>query len=166
MIWRFDFSRRALAWLLGISFVAGTGLELREQWLGRSAAGESRIVSLGIDPALAKIADSLHQVKVEELSRPININTATAAELDLLPGVGPSIAAKVLAYRESRSFGDITHLLRVKGIGRKTFKKLKPFLTIDGETTLRAAGEAKPTSSGDSSQTDDADDIDDAASES
>ncbi|MCA9658409.1 MAG: helix-hairpin-helix domain-containing protein [Myxococcales bacterium] len=101
-----------------------------------------------------------------ELAGTININTATAAELDLLPGVGPSIAAKVLAYRESRSFGDITHLLRVKGIGRKTFKKLKPFLTIDGETTLRAAGEAKPTSSGDSSQTDDADDIDDAASES
>ena len=118
-------------------------------------------VALASTFALATLASA-----APELAGTININTATAAELDLLPGVGPSIAAKVLAYRESRSFGDITHLLRVKGIGRKTFKKLKPFLTIDGETTLRAAGEAKPTSSGDSSQTDDADDIDDAASES
>jgi competence protein ComEA len=84
-----------------------------------------------------------------ELAGTININTATAAELDLLPGVGPSIAAKVLAYRESRSFGDVTHLLRVKGIGRKTFKKLKPFLTTDGATTLRVAGEGTSTGAGD-----------------
>ncbi|MCA9635641.1 MAG: helix-hairpin-helix domain-containing protein [Myxococcales bacterium] len=71
-----------------------------------------------------------------ELSGRININTATEAELDLLPGVGPSIAHKVITYRESKPFGDITHLLRIKGIGRKTFAKLKPFLSIDGATTL------------------------------
>lgn len=94
-----------------------------------------------------------------ELAGQININTATAAELDLLPGVGPSIAAKVLAYRESRSFGDVTHLMRVKGIGRKTFKKLKPFLAIDGDTTLRIDGDkAKPAKA--TSDDDDADTVD------
>ena len=75
-----------------------------------------------------------------ELSGQVNINTATEGQLDLLPGIGPSIAKKVLAYRTSKNFGDITHLMRIKGIGRKTFNKLKPYLIVDGTTTLTVAG--------------------------
>ncbi|MCB1059727.1 MAG: helix-hairpin-helix domain-containing protein [Calditrichaeota bacterium] len=132
MIWRFDFSRRALAWLLGISFVAGTGLELREQWLGRSAAGESRIVSLGIDPALAKIADSLHQVKVEELSRPININTATAEMLDRLPGIGPVLASRIIDEREEHGpFATVDELERVPGIGPKKLAAMRDRIIVE-----------------------------------
>lgn len=77
-----------------------------------------------------------------ELAGQVNINTATEGELDLLPGVGPSIAKKVIAYRKSKKFADITHLMRIRGIGRKTFAKLKPFLSVEGQTTLHVAGAA------------------------
>lgn len=86
-----------------------------------------------------------------ELAGQVNINTASESELDLLPGVGPSIAKKVIAYRKSKKFGEITHLMRIRGIGRKTFSKLKPFLAVEGQTTLHVIGNSekknsKPTS--------------------
>jgi DNA uptake protein ComE-like DNA-binding protein len=67
----------------------------------------------------------------------LNINTATSSHWQLLPGVGPAIAGRILAHREKRSFSDPLHLLRVKGIGRKTFAKMQPYLSLKGENTLR-----------------------------
>lgn len=67
----------------------------------------------------------------------ININTASSSQWQLLPGVGPAIAGRILAYREKRPFRDPLHLLRVKGIGRKTFAKMRPYLSVKGETTLQ-----------------------------
>ena len=61
----------------------------------------------------------------------ININTADAAELDKLPGIGPARAADILAYRESNgSFESIEELKNIKGIGDKTFENLKDLVTI------------------------------------
>ena len=91
---------------------------------------------------ISALAISTPASAAPELSGQININTATEGQLDLLPGIGPSIAKKVLAYRSSKEFGDITHLMRIKGIGRKTFNKLKPYLSIDGANTLQAVGTA------------------------
>jgi competence protein ComEA len=69
----------------------------------------------------------------------INLNTATAAELELLPGVGPATAEKIIAYRERYTFRSITHLMRIKGIGRKRFEAMRPYLAVEGETTLHVA---------------------------
>ena len=66
----------------------------------------------------------------------VNIQTATQAELELLPGIGSSKAAAIVAYRERRPFQRIEHLMRVRGIGRATFRRLRNMLTIDGPTTL------------------------------
>lgn len=56
----------------------------------------------------------------------ININTATAEELDALPGVGPSRANDIIAYRDSNEgFSSLEDLKNVSGIGDKTFEKLK-----------------------------------------
>ena len=57
----------------------------------------------------------------------ININTATLAELDTLPGVGPSTAQRIL---DGRPYGKIEDLMRVKGIGQATFDKLKDHITV------------------------------------
>ena len=89
---------------------------------------------------ISALAISTPASAAPELSGQININTATEGQLDLLPGIGPSIAKKVLAYRSSKEFGDITHLMRIKGIGRKTFNKLKPYLSVEGANTLQAVG--------------------------
>ena len=62
---------------------------------------------------------------------PININTATAEQLDLLPEIGPVLAQRIVAYRNA--FGDfesIEDLLRVNGIGHKTLDKIRNYITV------------------------------------
>ncbi len=78
-----------------------------------------------------------------ELDGKLNINTATEEEWDLLPGVGPSTAAKLVAYRKRHPFKDVLHVMRIKGIGRKTFAKMKPYLSLTGPTTLHVVGAGK-----------------------
>jgi competence protein ComEA len=64
-------------------------------------------------------------------SAPININTATAAELETLPGVGPATAARILEYRQKNGpFKKIEDLMNVRGIGEKTFLTLKPMIAV------------------------------------
>ena len=70
----------------------------------------------------------------------VNLNTATAAELDLLPGVGPATAEKILAYRERHPFQRPGQLMRIKGIGKKKFARIRAYLVVEGETTLHVAG--------------------------
>lgn len=66
----------------------------------------------------------------------VNLNTASAEELQRLPGVGPSRAVAIVAYREQHPFRRIEELMRIRGIGRATFRRLRPMLTLEGPTTL------------------------------
>jgi competence protein ComEA len=72
-----------------------------------------------------------------ELEGQVNLNTATQEQLELLPGIGPAMAKKIIDYRTAKPFAEPMQVVRIKGIGRKTFEKLKPMLTVKGETTLR-----------------------------
>ncbi len=61
----------------------------------------------------------------------VNINTADEKTLDSLPGVGPSTAQAIIQYRESEgSFSAPEDLMKVKGIGKGKFEKLKDKITI------------------------------------
>ncbi|KAB2879213.1 helix-hairpin-helix domain-containing protein [bacterium] len=61
----------------------------------------------------------------------ININEATAAELSGLPGVGEKIAERIVEYRNKKGhFRSVDDLKNVKGIGKKMFAKIKPFVEI------------------------------------
>jgi competence protein ComEA len=69
----------------------------------------------------------------------VNINTAGEAELRRLPGVGPSRAAAIVALRQRvQRFHAADDLLRVRGIGRAGMRRLRPYVTLSGETTLTA----------------------------
>jgi len=69
----------------------------------------------------------------------LNLNTASAEQLQLLPGVGPAKAERVVAWRGKHgTFKRVADLRKVKGFGYKSLKKLEPYLDIKGETTLRA----------------------------
>ena len=61
----------------------------------------------------------------------VNINTASAAELEALPGIGAAMAARIVEYRQKNGpFKKIEDLMNVRGLGEKNFLKLKPQLTV------------------------------------
>ena len=61
----------------------------------------------------------------------IDLNAATAMELETLPGVGPRTAERILEYRrEHGAFERIEDLMDIRGIGERTFLRLKPLVTV------------------------------------
>lgn len=106
------------------TFVLGTALLAA----GPAAAAQQQVASPSV---LATMLAATTQLEGK-----INLNTASEKELELLPGIGPAVAQKLVAYRAKHKFGDTTHVMRIKGIGRKTYDRIKPFLAVEGETTL------------------------------
>jgi competence protein ComEA len=63
----------------------------------------------------------------------LNLNNATAADLDALPGIGPVIAKRIITFRQAHGpFKKIDDLLEVSGIGPKKLEKIKPYLVLGG----------------------------------
>jgi competence protein ComEA len=61
----------------------------------------------------------------------VNINTATVEQLDKLPGIGPKVAARIIEHRQKNGpFKKVEELMNVKGIGEKSFLKLKSQVTV------------------------------------
>jgi competence protein ComEA len=68
----------------------------------------------------------------------VNINTASASELELLPGVGAQRAAAIVAVRKKRGgFRRPEDLIEVEGIGQVLLERMRPHLVIEGSTTAR-----------------------------
>ena len=64
----------------------------------------------------------------------VNINTASAAELEALPGIGAKTAARIVEYRQKNGpFKKIEELMNVRGVGEKNFLKLKSQITVAGK---------------------------------
>jgi len=62
---------------------------------------------------------------------PVNLNTATASELQQVPGIGPSTADKILKMRKSYGpFKSVDDLRAIKGIGPKRMEKMRKYLTV------------------------------------
>ena len=67
----------------------------------------------------------------------VNLNTADAAQLSLLPRIGAKAAQRIIDYRrEHGRFNKTSDLMQVKGIGDKKYRSLAAYLTVDGKTTL------------------------------
>ena len=76
--------------------------------------------------------------KAPGLEGQININTATAEQLVLLPGLGKKTADAVIEYRtKNGNFKAVDDITKVKGIGAKKLEKIKSYLVLEGETTLK-----------------------------
>lgn len=90
--------------------------------------GEQIVVGrAGVPPA----ASAAPSVAGSTLGAPVNLNTADAAALDTLPGVGPVTAAAILEWREQHGgFTAVEELLEVSGIGEATLAEIAPHVTL------------------------------------
>jgi len=92
---------------------------------------------LPVPPATPEVPSTpLSQRHVREFSRPsappaLDVNRANQQDFERLPGIGPVLARRIVEYRESRgAVQDIEQLRRVKGIGKKTFERIRAFVAV------------------------------------
>ena len=88
------------------------------------------IVSIGSPPVFGEQSAKSTSQASSELR--IDLNTATEEELTKLPGIGDTVAARIIAYRdENGGFEKIEEIMNVKGIGEKTFLKFRDKLYVN-----------------------------------
>ncbi len=85
------------------------------------ALQESMAPVASSSPRASSGTQTIHKVK---------LGTATQADLEQLPRIGPKIAQSILAYREQHGFKSVEELTKIKGIGPKTLAQLKPYLEL------------------------------------
>lgn len=135
----FTQQERILAGILAFGLILGYIVKFIRDGFSDEAQG---IVQTGVDSSIVNFYSKMGNLtdKKESEIRPIgdrgkmvNINTATENELELLPGIGPTLAKRIIIKRkELNQFKAIDDLIQVKGIGDKLFLKIHPFISIGG----------------------------------
>lgn len=71
----------------------------------------------------------------------LNLNTATVEQLEALPGIGPKTAELIVQYRQKNGpFKKVEELMNIRGIGEKSFLRLKPLLAVTPRTEKAGGG--------------------------
>ena len=113
-------------------------------YIGRNSSSASRLVESGATVFLEEDAAAEPKEDPAEDPQPaappepsttsekkLNLNTATAEQLATLPGIGETLAQRIIAYREEYGeFVSIEELESVRGIGQKTLENLREFVTV------------------------------------
>lgn len=103
-------------------------------FLGRNPAGGSVTVSVPARQVSAAVsAETQAEPSLQAASLPVNINTADAAELAALPGIGEVLAQRILDYRRVHGvFSAVEQLTNVEGIGEGKLETILELITIGG----------------------------------
>ena len=109
---------------LSAALLLGTGLALVDRY-DPEAMEEFHVVRAAVEvPAGAPAAD--------REPAPVAVNSATAAQLETLPSIGPKTAARIIGFRERNGpFARLEDLLEVRGIGPATLEKIRPAVTLN-----------------------------------
>ena len=101
--------------------------------LGSTHRVDLRALSLPDAPRSTQGRASLPPARVAKLrpAKPVDINRADEAALQTLPGIGPTLAKRIVSHRQGRGpFEEPDQLMEVEGIGAKRFEHLKPWIKV------------------------------------
>ncbi len=126
--------------IAAVSVTTGLLLEKRQQYAPEveiikaepvtSAVAASETIADVSETALKNISSEGSASVSEKVSRLVNINTASAAELEELKGIGEKTAAAIIEYRQAAPFEKIEDIKNVKGIGEKKFEDIKDMICV------------------------------------
>jgi comEA protein len=135
---RFGFTRNEIVvvGLLSAGLLTGTALRSFKD----SGAARNAFSYVEADSEFVRGARAFHESmsakqdssRAHSAPRPVDLNDATATELIALPGIGPAMAGRILAYRKEHGrFASVDDLDRVRGIGPATLRRLRPLVHVD-----------------------------------
>lgn len=131
------FQTRNLRPLAAVLFMASLILLPGMTWAGKKAGGVAAKAKKKVKIEKIQSPSESGQTESQPVTGVVNINAASPQELCLLPGIGPKKAQAIINARSKKPFKSAKDLLRVKGIGRKSLKKLLPHTAVSGATTLK-----------------------------
>lgn len=126
--------------IAAVSVTGGLLLEKRQQYVPEVeiikaepvtsvAVVSENVTAAASETVLKNISERSVSVS-EKMSRLVNINTASAAELEQLNGIGEKTAAAIIEYRQETPFEKIEDIKNVKGIGDKKFEDIKNMICV------------------------------------
>jgi len=119
---------KALIFLL-IALLVGSGITLYKRSHPQFAPELMREKSPQTTVYSPPLSDSLGG---ESVNKKINLNQATSEELEVIPGLGPILSQKIIAYREAHGpFRKLDDLMQISGIGPKKFEQIKDYLILE-----------------------------------
>ena len=127
-----DIRRNTVLWILGITFALGLGMDLVRLATHRDVQFPFTVVRDDKSLAVKQMADSIMHTRVTESKAAVDINIATAAELETLDGIGPVLAQRIISYREQNGpFKAVEELDSVSGIGPKRLAAIRDRCVVE-----------------------------------
>lgn len=122
--------RRVLLFVTG-AFVAGLGIRFYQEAFPPTPSFDYTAADSTFTALSSAATPGDKEPEIED-SGPLNLNTATKAQLVALPGIGEVMAERILRHRENHGpFRELEELRSIKGISKRLLEKLKPLVTVD-----------------------------------
>ena len=123
-----------IGWTLPASFdrTRDFAANVSEDGQAELAFEEERLTAVTSSPSVVSSDRQTTAIVPKQLSRRrLDLNRATKQDFDALPGVGPKLAERIMKHRQSVGvFQSLNDLREVKGIGKKTFERIRPLVTV------------------------------------